>query len=268
MRDRMGSSPVAALLVVFAMVLTGFAVFSSMRTDTPSAQAGGEASSSGESVQVEAVPGATGATSTASAPQPSRAPESSAEPKFGNTPAPNPTATYDGQGYPDPSSLDGWGFTPTSERTRQEGDAERAQELLGAIVPLWAVNDTRQVNSFESWSAPWSGKQGVAAPFRTASMEAFQDMWGGLSRMGASVEGAKIVSQKELWNLGSHSLWRVEVERRVVPNDGQVGVESSETVAWDFLVNQNNDSFEIVQFVETSKKNENPDTFFVSGDVE
>lgn len=189
--------------------------------------------------------------------------EETPEPVFGNTPAPNPTETYVGDDADhDHDDAAPPGFEPTSDRAPEPGDEEDGRAALEAIIPLWASNDTSRGNDMEHWGPTWQGKPGGSAALYAQSRHEYLNLWGGLSRMGVSALDARLVSDKQLWNVGSHSLWRVTVERDLKSNHGQPGLDGSERVTWDLLIKQDGSDFEVIAFADPKPENEKPETFY------
>lgn len=197
-------------------------------------------------------------------------PEVEEEPEavFGQTAAPNPTEDFEGTDADEelePPKAPA--FEPSSDREPEDGDEERAREVLERILPAWASNDTSQGNSLETWTPGWQGEEGVGVAFYRQSTLQYRDLWQGLTLLGASAVDGRVTSAEQLWNVGSHSLWRVDVERDLESNHGQTISPGTETITWDFLVNQDGEVFELEAFTDPSPENEDPATFYVSEDL-
>ena len=177
-----------------------------------------------------------------------------------STPAPgNSTGVTESQAAPSavaPGAASS--FAPTSERKPSPGDQEAAGKVLDAVVPVWASYDTLH----GQWTEDIDSLEGVTDQFKAQSLSEGISLWGGLSRLSASAKDATMVEKKELWNAGSHALWRVTVERRIVSNESNPFVDTTERVSWDFLVKQDDsDGMKVDGFKDPAKANESPKTF-------
>lgn len=186
-----------------------------------------------------------------------------ASPSTSPTPAPDLTQ-YDGTD----ADLDGPfdrddrpSFQPTSDRRPQPGDEAAARDALAQVVPKWATNDTRGGNTFDRWAASWRDAPAASGAFRSASQRNMMALWAALSRMESSAINGRITAQRQLWNAGSHSLWRVTVERDIEPNQPLGTPARPDRITWDILVRQDTERFELVTFVPPHPDNEKPVTF-------
>lgn len=153
------------------------------------------------------------------------------------------------------------GFQATSDREPQDGDEAAAKKVIEDAIPGWATLNTREGTSAASWEESFRQDAGISGDFTSRSLLAFDDLWGGAFQMDVSVNDASITKQEELWNIGSHSLWRVTVERTLVPNLDGVDGERTEEVTWDFLIEQNDEGSQLVAFADPSEDNEEAKTF-------
>lgn len=181
-----------------------------------------------------------------------------------STLSPSELEQYDGTDVgKDFASIPVPGFEPTSDRKPQAGDEAAAKAVIRDVVPGWATLENTKSTSAASWEQAFRNEAGTTDEFVGYSLLAFDDVWGGLFQMDMSARDAKVTDMEELWNEGSHSLWRVEVQRRLVPNMEGAPGGRTETVSWDFLIEQTEEGSKLTAFVEPSKDNEDPDTFSV-----
>lgn len=183
------------------------------------------------------------------------------------SPTPSATATsgsgqHDGHDHPHEEE-------PTWEaneiRKAHPDDDARARAALDKIVPLWAsaptlIDDPRP----KGWIAAWGGLGGTTESFATVSSNEFYRIWGGAIQARVNVADAKIVSARPLWNIGSDSLWRVEVERKLVSIDPASPLNGTEKVTWDIQISQpkaEDDPFRLMNFANPDPANEKPDTY-------
>lgn len=181
------------------------------------------------------------------------------------TTAPTPT--------PDPSNPDYQGtdegyelgeppprvFTPDFERAPQDDDEALAAEAIAAVVPGWATLDASSPISAASWVATWSGEFAHTS-IGDRSERAFVSLWQGVLAMQANAMNATIANQQMLWNLGSYSLWRVDITRDILTRDTDQ-LLMQETVTWDFLVRQEDDGFTVYAYIAPTDANAAPETF-------
>ena len=83
--------------------------------------------------------------------------------------------------------------------------------------------------------------------------------------MDASAKVLDVKVDKELWNVGSHSMHRVSVKRSITSDT--TGKEiMQETVSWDILVAQDEegeDGFVLSYFTDPDKTHTKPETFYL-----
>lgn len=176
---------------------------------------------------------------------------------------PSPQGTIPGEGKDSTE-----GFISTSSRPPQSEDSQKGKEVLSAVIPLWASNSFEDGTSASSWVESFAASEGSSDTFVSMSREQFAALWGGANALGYAVKAAKVTSTEYLWNVGSHSLWRVTVERDLVPLARDGVDESTEEVTWDFLVRQEGDAQDtqvsLVAFLDPAKEHERPETFRLS----
>lgn len=207
----------------------------------------------------------------AKAAEPAPAPTAEAFPSAPQTvapiPTPAPTApkeTYTGtdEGFKidrvDP------GFTPTSDRKAQPEDDAAARKVLLDVIPRWGGIDLAgQGIAPDTWAKEIARPGGVSPLFTAWSQTDFYNLWGGVIQMGASAKVLDTKVDKELWNVGSHSMWRVSVTRAIISDNTDKEL-IRETVQWDILVAQDGDDGpQLAYFTTPDKKNEVADTFYL-----
>lgn len=157
---------------------------------------------------------------------------------------------------------DSSGFDPSdSEREPQDEDEDAGRQVLEAVLPTWAEIDTTEGVQIPAWSDPISEMDEVDGQFIGHSRTNFNQLFGGAVQMDVSLENATLVSDEHLWNIGSHSLWRVTIERDLVPNREGFWEGATEEETWDFLIVQDEDGYRLEAFVDDDDSNEDPETF-------
>jgi hypothetical protein len=157
------------------------------------------------------------------------------------------------------------GFEPTSDRKPQQGDATAAKQALAAVLPSWASNSFSNGMSMDDWGRTFQSNASSSSKFYNQSRQSFNLLWNGAFTQGYRAEKATLVSRKELWNVGSHSLWRVTIKRDLAPlRDNGLGA-SSEELTWDFLIRQDVPGGKpvLVAFSDPLAANEKPETFYL-----
>lgn len=155
------------------------------------------------------------------------------------------------------------GFKATTARKAESGDADAAKKALTETLPRWGGIDLSGDGiAPDSWAKEVARPGGMTSAFEAWSQTEFYDLWGGIIQMGASAEVLNVKVDKELWNVGSHSMWRVSITRSVT-NDESGDEMLQETVTWDILVAQDEDGFVLDYFVAPDKSHEKPETFYL-----
>ncbi len=152
-------------------------------------------------------------------------------------------------------------YTPGPERAAQPGDEEAARAALAAVVPVWASADLVEADAGRTWVASFESLPQVSTSFVNVSKGRFSQLWGGALQADSSTHGATIASADRLWDLGSESLWRVTIDRKVVSNRGVEALNHDERVMFDFLVDHHPDPMQVVYFSAPSEANESSDTY-------
>lgn len=155
------------------------------------------------------------------------------------------------------------GFAETTDREPQPGDKAAAEEALETVVPGWASLADTEKTSAASWEEAFRTDTGGSEEFTRRSLLAFDNLWGGVLQMDVSAQNAQITEKEELWNNGANALWRVTVERDLVPNMEGAGSTQTEEVTWDFLLAQTDEESHLVAFADPDEENEEPETFRV-----
>lgn len=204
------------------------------------------------------------AKATPSAVAPSMPP--STEPEPSDSPAPTPTEKHTGSDA-DFDLGDGYlGFQPTTDRKPDSGDAAAAEAVLQEVLPRWGGIDLSGTGiAPDTWAKDVARPGGVTSRFTAWSQTEFYTLWGGVIQMGASAEVTSVKVDKELWNNGSHSMWRVSITRSVI-NDGTGKEMLSETVTWDVLISQDEEGANgpmLDYFASPDKSHEKPETFYL-----
>lgn len=192
-------------------------------------------------------------------------PESTQTPS--STPTPTPTETYSGSDADfDFEGVTPGGFTETTDRKPQSGDAGKARKVLNDVLPRWGGIDLSGDGiAPDSWAKEVARPGGVNSDFTAWSQTKFYDLWGGVIQMGASAKVNNVKVDKELWNVGSHSMWRVSITRSIVSDNTDQEIVK-ETVSWDILVSQDEEGeegFVLAYFASPDKANEKPETFYL-----
>lgn len=184
------------------------------------------------------------------------------------TPTPSPTQTEEWTGTDADFDFEAGdaGFTATTDREPQSGDADEAKEVLSEVLPRWGGIDLSGTGiAPDSWAKEVARPGGVDSAFTAWCQTNFYDLWGGVIQMGASAKVLDVKVDKELWNVGSHSMWRVSITRSIVSDStGQEIIQ--ETVSWDILVSQDaegEDGFVLSYFATPDKAHEKPETFYL-----
>lgn len=191
--------------------------------------------------------------------------EASALPSLEPVPKPEPSPTYEGDdgdgrfGEDEPPPT----FAPASDRVPQDVDDANGRAVIEEAIPVWAQADTSQGAQIPAWAEPLYSMDAVGQEFITRSREQFGMLFGGAVQMDVSVANPKLASVEPLWNIGSHSLWRVTITRDLVPNGDGPASTSSETVTFDFLIAQSDDETALQAFLPPTPNNESPDTFYL-----
>lgn len=190
------------------------------------------------------------------------------------TSTPTPTKTYTGNDSDYDVKDEYKGFTSTTDRKPQKGDEAAAKKVIEEVMPRWAGIDlTGNGIAPDTWAKDVARPGGVNSAFTAWSQTKFYDeLWGGVVQMRASAKVLDVNAEEELWNVGSHSMWRVSVKRAITNNSS--GEEMTrETVSWDILValDETNTQGEekgekgplLAYFSETDKANKKPETFYL-----
>ena len=199
------------------------------------------------------------------------APKAEAPPVTENTsetPTPTPTnkKDYDGSDAKFDFDDENAGFTSTTDRKPESGDAGKAKKVINDVMPRWAGIDlTGDGIAPDTWAKGVARPGGVDPTFKAWSQTKFYDLWGGVIQMQASAKVLDVKVEKELWNVGSHSMHRVSVKRSIISDS--TGEEiMQETVSWDILVAQDEegeDGFVLSYFDEPDKTHTKPETFYL-----
>lgn len=200
----------------------------------------------------------------------SSAPSAEAPPVAESTTTPTPAPTQTEEHTGDDAEFDfddeNAGFTSTTDRKPESGDAGKAKAVINEVMPRWAGIDlTGNGIAPDSWAKEVARPGGVDSAFTAWSQTNFYDLWGGVIQMGASAEVLSVKADKELWNVGSHSMWRVSVTRSIT-NDSTGEEIMQETVTWDILVAQDEEGeegFVLSYFALPDKSHEKPETFYL-----
>lgn len=194
------------------------------------------------------------------------APAVTTESPTASTPAPTPTETHTGDDAEFDFDDENAGFKATTDRKPKPEDANEAKKVLADTLPRWGGIDLSGNGiAPDSWAKKIARPGGIDPAFKAWSQTKFYDLWGGIIQMGASAEVRDVKIDKELWNVGSHSMWRVSITRSVI-NDDTGDEVMQETVSWDILVAQDDedeDGFVLSYFAIPNKDNEKPETFYL-----
>lgn len=182
------------------------------------------------------------------------------------TPSPTPTEKHTGDDAEFDFDDENAGFKATTDRKPQSGDAAAAKKVLRETLPRWGGIDLSGDGiAPDSWAKEIARPGGMSPAFTAWSQTKFYDLWGGIIQMGASAEVLDVKVEKELWNVGSHSMWRVSITRSVT-NDGSGDEMLQETVSWDILIAQDEegeDGFVLDYFAAPDKSHKKPETFYL-----
>lgn len=158
------------------------------------------------------------------------------------------------------------GFTSTTDRKAEAGDKDAATAVLNDVLPRWGGIDLTGAGiAPDAWAKEVARPGGVTATFTAWSQTEFYELWGGVIQMGASAEVLSVKAEKELWNVGSHSMWRVSITRSIT-NDATGDEIMQETLKWDILIAQDEDGEDgplLTYFAAPDKSHEKAETFYL-----
>lgn len=166
----------------------------------------------------------------------------------------SPEAVQPGLGAGDQSPSSGATESPSSQSGGDGGvgksQKESAREALEAVVPQWASLQYGKVGTdVAAWADTWADDLQTSGEFESQSKSRFVELWGGVMSLdvNASVDTLKHVEM--LWQQDNLSGWRVVVDRKLSSVDESGGVHVTETIDWEFTVEQQQDgSSRIVSF--------------------
>lgn len=182
------------------------------------------------------------------------------------TASPTPTETHTGDDADFDFDDENAGFKATTDRKPDSGDADAANKVLQDVLTRWGGIDlSGQGIAPDSWAKDIARPGGTTSQFTAWSQTEFYSLWGGVIQMEASAEVVDVKVDKELWNVGSHSMWRVSITRSITSDDSGEEI-LRETVTWDILVAQDEESADgplLDYFAAPDKTHEKPETFYL-----
>lgn len=147
--------------------------------------------------------------------------------------APGPSVTDTEEPSESPSP------TASAEGVSQE---ESAKQALESVVPVWASLDVREVGQDrDKWVDSWRDEPGVSSSFATQSRNNFVSLFKGILNLDVDAKVDTLKSIENVWQEGNLSGWNVTMDRRLVSPDGSDVVDETETVMWEFVVEQQSD---------------------------
>lgn len=149
----------------------------------------------------------------------------------------------------------GGAASPAGPMPNQEPSA---REALDAVVPKWASYDTAAWGTDTSqWLASWSSDPHADSVFRAQSERDAAVLWSSVFSMDVDAKGATLKDVQLSWKSGNLSGWNVTVERSLTSADGSGTVQMSESVTWEFTVEQQEDgTSRVIGFVPVDESDE------------
>lgn len=136
--------------------------------------------------------------------------------------------------------------TETSEPTPSETPAvsqdDSAKKALKEVVPVWASLDYAETGTDSAkWQASWRDKPEAGPALVTQSRNNFVPLFRGIMTLNANAKVDTLKKVERVWQEGNLSGWTVEMDRQLTSADGSDVLDETETVMWEFTVEQGDD---------------------------
>lgn len=141
----------------------------------------------------------------------------------------------------------------SSSSSPQDQDAS-AKAALKSVVPKWVSLDYGKVGSDQTeWAKQWRDDPAAASSFVSQSRGEFVPMFRGVIALEANAKADSLKRVKKVWQEGTLSGWQVDVDRKLSSPGGSGSVNETETLKWEFTVEQQSDgSSQVTAFTEQS----------------
>lgn len=153
---------------------------------------------------------------------------------------------------------------PSESATEVEADVSQedsAKEALEAVVPKWASLQVSEVGSDSGqWLDTWQEEPAAGESLKTQSRNNFVGLFKGIINLNVDAKVDTLKDIESAWQQDNLSGWEVSMDRKLESFDESGGVNETETVTWEFTVEQQSDgSSQITGYSATAADHEDLD---------
>lgn len=132
--------------------------------------------------------------------------------------------------------------SPTPSQTPTVSQDASAKKALKEVVPLWASLDYAETGTDSAkWQSSWRDKPAAGPSLVTQSQDNFVPLFRGIINLNANAKVDTLKKVERVWQEGNLSGWTVEMDRHLTSADGSDVLDETETVMWEFTVEQKDD---------------------------
>lgn len=149
--------------------------------------------------------------------------------------------------------------SPTHDPAVSQKDS--AKDALKSVVPLWASLDYAKTGTDNAkWLASWQNESAAGDSLVTQSRNNFVPLFRGVINLNANAKVDTLKKVELVWQEGNLSGWTVTMDRQLTSADESGVLDETETVLWEFTVEQNDDgSSEVTGYAAAAKDHDDSD---------
>lgn len=153
-------------------------------------------------------------------------------------PTAEPVSPVEGGGTEDATETE----EPSPSATPTISQEDSAKEALGAVVPLWASLEYSETGvDAGQWQKTWRDEPAAGSSFVSQSSDNFVPLFRGVIGLNANAKVDTLKNVELVWQEGNLSGWTVVMDRHLTSADGSGALDETETVTWEFTVEQQDD---------------------------
>lgn len=146
------------------------------------------------------------------------------------------------------SPVEGETSEPTEEsagpatETPKASQEKSAKDALKALVPVWASLKYSETGTDSAkWQSSWRDLPEAAPSLVNQSGDNFVPLFRGVITLNANAKVDTLKKVELVWQKGNLSGWTVEMDRHLTSSDGSGVLDETESVMWEFMVEQKDD---------------------------
>lgn len=119
---------------------------------------------------------------------------------------------------------------------------DSAKDALTTLVPVWASLDYAKTGTDSAkWQTTWRDMPEAGPSLVTQSRNNFVGLFRGVITLNANAKVDTLKHVELVWQEGNLSGWTVEMDRNLTSADGSGVLDETESVMWEFTVEQQGD---------------------------